>query len=116
MEVSTTSTSRGNWAVADSCLCDQSPEHRPFASIITQNLNNLKILHQAVENAIAKQPEANAELSRNWLSNEQLPAIETYFQIKCKLDMSSTDDGLWYPHTSSRERICAGIVTKSPRL
>jgi hypothetical protein len=37
-----------------------------------------------VENAIAKQPEANAELSRNWLSKEQLPpAIEnTYFQIK----------------------------------
>ena len=32
----------------------------------------------------AKQPEANAELSRNWLSKEQLPpAIEsTYFQIK----------------------------------
>ncbi len=33
----------------------------------TQNLNNLKTLHRAVESAIAKQPEANAELSRNWL-------------------------------------------------
>jgi hypothetical protein len=27
----------------------------------TQNLNKLETLHQAVENAIAKQPEANAE-------------------------------------------------------
>ena len=58
---------------------------REFATKMhTQNLNNLKTLHRAVENAIAKQPEANAELSRNWLSKEQLPpAIEsTYFQIK----------------------------------
>jgi hypothetical protein len=39
----------------------------------TPNLNNLKTLHWAVENAIGKQPEANAELSRNWLSKEQLP-------------------------------------------
>lgn len=49
-----------------------------------QNLNNLKTLHRAVENAIALQPEVNAELSRNWLAKEQLaPAVEsTYFQIK----------------------------------
>jgi hypothetical protein len=86
----------------------------------TQNLNNLKTLYRAVENAIAKQPEANAELSRNRLSKEQLPAaIESTFRSrrsKCKFDMSSSDDGVWYPHTSSREGICAGIVIKSPRL
>jgi hypothetical protein len=54
--------------------------------------NNLKTLHRAVENAIAKQPEANAELSRNWLSKEQLPpAIESTFRSrrsKCKLEMA----------------------------
>ncbi len=55
-----------------------------------------------MENAIAKQPEANSELSRNWLSKEQLPpAIESaYFQIK--FDMSSSDDGVWYPHTGGK--------------
>ena len=38
----------------------------------TQKLNNLKTLHRALKNAIAK-PDANAELGRNWLSKEQLP-------------------------------------------
>jgi hypothetical protein len=79
----------------------------------TQSLNNQKTFHRAVENAIAKQPEANAELSRNWLSNEQLvPAIQSTFRSRrseCKFDMSPSDDCVWYPHTSWREGICAGI-------
>ena len=49
-----------------------------------RNLASLKPLHRGVENAIMTQPGVNAELSRNWLSKEQLPpAIEsTYFKIK----------------------------------
>jgi hypothetical protein len=63
-----------------------------------------KNLHWSVENA--KQLEANVELSRNWLSKEKLPAIESTFRSSA----SST-----CPHqtmacgTLTREGICAGI-------
>jgi hypothetical protein len=49
-----------------------------------QNLANLKPLHRAVENAIASQPGVHAEVSRSWLSKENLsPAVErTFFDLK----------------------------------
>ena len=48
------------------------------------NLATLKPLHRGVENAVVGKAGVNAELSRNWLSKEQLaPAMEkTFFQIK----------------------------------
>ena len=48
------------------------------------HLAELKPLHRAVENAIATQPDVNAELSRGWLAKEQLsPKMEReYFRIK----------------------------------
>jgi hypothetical protein len=43
----------------------------------TQNLNNLKTLHRALGNAIAKEQEGNVETTRNWLSKDR-----KYFEIK----------------------------------
>ena len=49
-----------------------------------KTLAALKPLHRAVEDAIASQPDANADASRNWLAKEQLsPFLEsTYFRVK----------------------------------